>query len=284
MIRRLCYLIVTMALSSALYAQQSVTAPRDHDVYCAGMVTTVKPPSDTYIISGIGSSIRIAFNQGDLVYINRGAKQGVQVGSQFLVSRPVKEKLEMPWFVWQKSLLSAMGTTYADIGRIRVVHVEPDSSTAQIELFCEQMLRGDIVQPFVPRPAPNYKPVAKLDIFAPAASKEMAMVVTTRGFGETAYAGQVVYVNLGGAQGVKVGDYYRIFRYQGDHHSTVYQTRGQDHSVYGFGSAPGAWQWMDLPREILGEGIVLSVSPNASTVLITDSLREIFAGDYVEVE
>jgi hypothetical protein len=34
----------------------------------------------------------------------------------------------------------------------------------------------------------------------------------------------------------------------------------------------------------LGEGIVLRVGPNASTVLVTDSLREIFIGDYVELE
>ena len=167
---------------------------------------------------------------------------------------------------------------------VRVVHVDENTSTAQIDLFCEQMQRGDIVQPFAARPAPNYKPVAKLDIFAPATRKEMAMVVTSRDFGQTAYTGKVVYVNLGSTAGVKVGDYYRIFRYEGDHHGTPYQARDQATTVYGFGSAPGNWQWMDLPREILGEGMVLSVSPNASTVLITDSLREIFAGDYVEVE
>ena len=284
MIRRLSYLVVSMALSSALYAQQSVTAPRDHDIYCAGTVTSVKPSSDTYIVSGVESAVRVTFKQGDLVFINRGAKQGVQVGAEFLVSRPVKERLEAPWFVWQKGLMHAMGTIYADIGRIRVVHVDENTSTAQIDLFCEQMQRGDIVQPFAARPAPNYKPVAKLDIFAPATRKEMAMVVTSRDFGQTAYTGKVVYVNLGSTAGVKVGDYYRIFRYEGDHHGTPYQARDQATTVYGFGSAPGNWQWMDLPREILGEGMVLSVSPNASTVLITDSLREIFAGDYVEVE
>jgi hypothetical protein len=136
----------------------------------------------------------------------------------------------------------------------------------------------------VARPAPNYKPAAKLDIFARPSGKEQAMVVTTRGFGQLASAGKVVYVNLGSAQGARVGDYYRIFRYQGDRHATVYQPRGQERSVWGFGSAPAPWKWMELPREILGEGMVLNISPNASTVLITDSLREIYTGDYVEIE
>ena len=39
-----------------------------------------------------------------------------------------------------------------------------------------------------------------------------------------------------------------------------------------------------VPREVLGEGVVLRTAPNSSTVLITFSEREIFAGDYVEME
>jgi hypothetical protein len=180
--------------------------------------------------------------------------------------------------------MHAMGETWADIGRIRVVHVDENTSTAQIVLFCEQMQRGDIVQPFAARQVPSYKPASKLDIFAPSSGKEMAMVVTTRGFGQVAAAGRIVYVNLGIEQGARIGNYYRIFRYQGDRHGLAYSPRGQEHAVYGYGSAPGAWKWSDVPREILGEGIVLNVSQNASTVLITDSLREIYAGDYVEIE
>jgi hypothetical protein len=272
-----------MALSSALYAQ-TPAAPRDRDLYCAGQVTMDRPGGDTYVISGVESAIRLAFNQGDLVFINRGASQGVQVGAEFLVTRRVHEQSKTKWFSWQNDLMRAMGTAYADIGRLRVVHVEQNTSTAEITQFCEAVQRGDIVEPFVARPAPNYKPTAKLDIFAPPSGKEQAMIVTTRGFGEMVAAGKIVYVNLGGAQGVRVGDYYRVFRYQGDRHATAYQTRGQDRSVWGFGSAPAPWKWVDLPREILGEGIVLRVSQNASTVLITDALREIYAGDYVELE
>jgi hypothetical protein len=284
MIRKLTYLVASMALTSALYAQTSPTGPRDHDVYCAGTVTRTAPPTDTYIISGVESAVRILFNQGDLVFINRGSSQGVQVGAEFLVSRKVKDPSAAKWFVWQKDLMRAMGDTWADIGRIRVVHADANTSTAEIILFCEQMQRGDIVRPFTARQVPNYKPPAKLDIFAPPNSKPMAMIVTTRDFGQVTAAGKIVYVNLGTEQGARIGDYYRIVRYQGDRHSTVYTPRGQEHAIVGFGSAPGAWKWSDLPREILGEGIVLGVSPNASTLLITDSLREIYAGDYVEIE
>jgi len=44
------------------------------------------------------------------------------------------------------------------------------------------------------------------------------------------------------------------------------------------------YSWEGLPREILGEGIVLRVSGNTATVMITAVRREIYAGDYVELE
>jgi hypothetical protein len=54
--------------------------------------------------------------------------------------------------------------------------------------------------------------------------------------------------------------------------------------MYGFGSAPKRYAWNDLPREVLGEGIVLNASHNSSTVMITFNSVEIYAGDYVELE
>jgi hypothetical protein len=259
-------------------------APSQDDVYCAGIVTTEPPPMDTYVISGVESSLRIVYSTGDLVFINRGANQGVRAGAEFLVSRPMDEPLKTPWFGWQKGILRVMGQTYADVGRLRVVHAQGDVSTAEIVHSCLMMERGDIVRPFAARPAPPFKPVSALDMFAPPSGREQAMVVTTRGFGQVASAGSVVYVNLGTSQGVRVGNYFRVFRYQGGRNETVYQVRGMENRVWGFGSAPERWRWMDLPRDILGEGIVLNVSPNAATVLLTDSKREIFPGDYVELE
>jgi hypothetical protein len=110
------------------------------------------------------------------------------------------------------------------------------------------------------------------------------MVVTGTGFTQLFGKNQAVYVNLGTKQGVKIGDYFRIFRYQGSMAETVPQTSGYQYTMYGFGSAPARYEWNDLPREVLGEGIVINVSGNSSTMLLTYSTIEIYAGDYVEIE
>ncbi|MDD1679026.1 MAG: OmpA family protein, partial [Methanomicrobiales archaeon] len=79
------------------------------------------------------------------------------------------------------------------------------------------------------------------------------------------------------------GDYIRLFRFQGTRHDTAYQDRHTAYERWGFGKTPMPYHWKDLPREQLGEGIVLRSSENASTVLITSSLRDIYMGDYVEL-
>jgi hypothetical protein len=117
------------------------------------------------------------------------------------------------------------------------------------------------------------------------------MVITGKKFQQEVGRNDVVYINLGSGQGVKVGDYFRIFRYQDAHHEKAFQTRrfafdveGGLGPTFGFGSVPRKHDWDNVPREDIGEGIVLRTGPNSSTVLITFSLREIFAGDYVELE
>jgi hypothetical protein len=151
--------------------------------------------------------------------------------------------------------------------------------------------RGDVLLPFVARPEPALKPAAKLDHFAPLTGKPLAMLISSHNFLSQVGKNDFVYVNMGSAGGVKVGDYFRIFRYTGTQHENVYQTRNYAFDVdgdfgptYGYGSAGKKWDWSNVPREVLGEGVVTRTGTNSATVLITFSNREIYAGDYVELE
>jgi hypothetical protein len=146
------------------------------------------------------------------------------------------------------------------------------------------MERGDIVVPFEERPQPTFKDAGTFDHFAPISGKPVAMVVQAREHNQTGGQGTTLYVNLGTDKSVKVGDYFRVFRYQGSMAETVSQTKDYQDRLYGFGSSPGRYMWNDLPREVLGEGIVINVSRNSSTVFITYSSQTVYAGDYVEVE
>lgn len=284
-------ILMGVGLSSAQNAPAPAPAPAPplaqpdkSFVNCSGFVTDRRVPDGARLISGEQSNYKVTFAQGDYVYLNRGLNQGVKVGDEFSVVRPVKEPLNVQWFAWQNRLLNAMGTPYEDEGIVRVVNVHAKVSIAQVVFSCAYMQRGDIIRPLEERPAPPFKEAAKFDHFAPVSGKPVAMVVAMTAFAQEAGTNSTVYVNLGSGQGVKVGDYFRIFRYQGSRAEAAPQTKNYQNEMYGFGSAPERYSWNELPREILGEGIVLSVSRNSSTVLITYSTIEIYAGDYVEVE
>lgn len=280
----LCSLAVTHPAPAQETQQYTRTGPADADIYCSGVVTNQAVPTESYVISGENSRYKTTFGPGDEIYINRGAEAGVKVGDQFEVVRAIADPNNTVWFKYQPMLIRAMGTRYADIGRLKVAHVDAKTSTTEMSLACGMTLqRGDLVRPFVARPVPQFHNT-KLDPFAPPSGKKTAMVVNGKDYSELAGPGRIIYVNLGSAQGVRVGDYFRVFRYQGTHIETDYQVRDTAYKAYGFGSAPVAYEWNNLPRQVLGEGIVLRMGPNAATVLLTDVRFEIFAGDYVEIE
>ncbi|HEV2489739.1 MAG TPA: hypothetical protein VGT03_08020 [Candidatus Acidoferrales bacterium] len=254
------------------------------DVYCSGIVTTQAVPSGTQVVSGEQSDSKLTFAKGDYIYINKGSSKGVKPGDEFSVVRRVNDDTGIPWFAAQDRLLHGMGQAWADVGRIKVLIAAKNISTAQVVDSCDFMIRGDVVVPFAERPMPDIKSEKDFDRFAPPSGKPKAMVVTGKSYRIQSGNDDIVYVNLGSAQGVKVGDYFRVFRYQGNRNETVFQTPNVATEVYGYGSAPGHYKGSDLPREILGEGVVLRTSSHSSTVLITYSLREIFEGDYCELE
>ena len=282
-------LCLVILMGAGLCAAQDAPAPATQQpsysfVYCSGFVTNQKLSNEMHLISGEQSGEKITFSQGDYVYINRGSNKGVKVGDEFSVLRPVQEPMKAMWFRGQTQLMRAMGTAYEDEGRIKVVRADAKISIAQVVFSCGYMQRGDTLQSFQERPAPPYKDPGLFNHFAEPSGKATGTVVNMSDFEQLASRNHTAYVNLGAAQGVKVGDYLRIFRYQGSTREEVPQYRNLQYEMLGFGSTPERYTGRDLPREVLGEGIVLNVSANSSTVLITTATAPIFAGDFAEIE
>ncbi|HYL68310.1 MAG TPA: FlgT C-terminal domain-containing protein [Candidatus Limnocylindria bacterium] len=282
---------LVLALSATCTSAQNKgqTTTQD-DIYCSGVVTTESVPRDTYVITGEGSNVKNTFQEGDYVTFNKGANQGVKVGDQFFVVRAITDPTDVEWTKWQASIMKKLGKLWADQGRLKVVVVQPDVSIAQVQNSCNYVQRGDIVLPFTERPAPPLKSEINFDRFAPPSGKPTAMIINGRYWAQQSGTNSTVYVNLGTNQGVRIGDYFRIFRYQGTEHETAYQIKRiafeiePEFGEAGFGSVPRKWNWNNVPREVLGEGVVVRTAPNSASVLITFSLREILAGDYVELE
>jgi len=269
---------------STTQAIPTATSPDYSAIYCSNFVSSENIGDDLRLISGEQSNSKIVFSTRDLVYVSKGASQGVHVGDRFSVVRPVSDPVHVQWFKWQSKLLKAMGTIYHDAGQLKVVNVQPNVSIAEVTFACGYLERGDIVRPLQERPSPPFKPASQFDQFATASGKSVGMLVIGKEFSNVYGKFTTVYVNLGTNQGVTVGEYLRVFRYQGSTADTAVYYQDYQYKMYGFGSTPQAYKWNDLPREVLGEGIVINVGPNSSTILITYSRSDLWAGDYAEIE
>jgi len=279
--------LCTIVFASAGICSAQSAAPTQASystVYCSGFVTDQKVPDATRVVSSEQSDVKLIFSRGDYVTINRGQDKGVRVGDRYSVVRQETDPAEVNWFKWQAKLMKAMGTHYLDAGQLRIVNVQSKTATAEVTLSCDYMQRGDIALPFQERPEPAFKDASAFDHFAPISGKPVAMVVQSKDYQQSAGQGNTVYVNLGTEKGVKVGDFFRIFRYQGTLAELAPQTKDFQDRLYGFGSSPSRYRWNDLPREVLGEGVVINVSRNSSTVFVTFSSADVYAGDYIEVE
>ena len=270
-------------ISHAQQSSASSPTTTHEDVYCSGMFTTAHVPEKMEVVSGEDSLYKITFSEGDYIYLNRGSRDGVKPGDEFLVTRPTENDTYTWWFAAQPGLAHSMGQMWEDVGQIKVVVAQPKISVAQVVHSCSYMERGDIVLPYADRPIPELKSEVNFDRFAPPSGKKKGVVVAGKAYHIQSGTDDIVYINLGSKDNVKVGDYVRIFRYQSNGGDLVYQTPDMATSVHGFGSGPSI-SAKDLPRQILGEGVVLRVSPKSATVLITYSLQQIYEGDHCELE
>ena len=280
-----------VVLSGMSMQAQDAAPSFPNDVYCSGLVSTASVPSQTFVITGEESNARLTYTLGDTVYINKGSDGGAKVGDEFSLIRAEQDPSPVEWTKWQDAIFRKMGTLWVDLGRAKVVQVLPKTSIAVIDHMCDTVQRGDIAVPFAAEPTPTLKPMGEFARYAPPDGKSLAMVIVGKGFRNELGNNDVMYVNLGNTQGVHVGQYFRIFRYTGTQHETVYQTPRYAFNQqfgsgpgYGFGSVPSKYDWTTTPREVLGEGIVLRTGQNSSTVLITFATHEIYSGDYVELE
>ena len=279
-------LLTWCAAGAQAQAQSHESVERGHsateaDVLCAGMVTTEKPSDETYIISGEEADPQTVFSSGQYVYINRGSGAGVKVGDQFMVLRQSYDFLHVQFYDQEHKLSNAMGKQWDDVGRVRVVVVHPNVSIAQISYACTFVQRGDIVRPAVDYPIFPFRPLKDFDRFAPPSGKVSGRVVRAKNLRALEDRGAVVYVNV---TGVKPGDYIRFYRPTARKDSAIYQIGGMSDHVFGFGSTPQRWKPADLPREVIAEGVVLRITPSSASVLIYNPLREVFIGDYAELE
>jgi hypothetical protein len=217
------------------------------DLYCSGSIENEPPPPALWI-AGRDTERRI-LGEGDVVFLSHGRDAGIEAGAEYGIVRRGR-------VVQHPATGKDLGTLVRRMGRLRVMLSHETSATAVITMSCEDLHEGDELLPWQEIPVPMLTELPAFDRWDPTPSGgATGQIVAMRDELTAVGDGNLIYTDLGAASGIAPGDIVTLFHARTD----------------------------DLPRQNIGQAVVLTVSPVSSLVKITLAVRESGIGDAVEV-
>jgi hypothetical protein len=281
-----------------------------NELYCGGFIQYAPAPNKLQIVGGEEEQERIVYTQGNVVYINAGANEGIRVGQEFSVVRPRGQFTSD--FSKKKGYL---GVFTQELGRLRVLDVKERVSVARVVYSCETMLLGDLLRAANERAAPFVRNEVPLNRFADPTGKQKGRIVLARDGREAPTVNDIIYIDLGTEDNIRPGDYFTIYRPTGTGNLTWNRpdeitpnaAPGFEGARYKGGKFSNKAQRVEdpnntgiygptvttpevkgrrppMPRKIVGELVILSVQQRTATAVITRVAQEVHTGDFVELQ
>lgn len=312
--------LVLFVLAASALAQKPTPTPRlivnqdtrkmpvagSNSLYCAGYVETGEVNTDNKIVGGEFEQDQHIYSQDDNLYISMGTNRGVKVGDKFAVIRP-RGRVETRW-TKKKNL----GFYVQEVGAVEVVNVKAEVSVVRVVTSCDNFLLGDLLQAIPSRTSPLFEQRPALDPFMDSSGKVSGRIFMARDGQELLGRDQIVYIDLGSEDSVKVGDYLTIYRTLGkgnivdreaDESLSAREDGFQSEEYRGgkFSNQAGrkagskaegrvittAQTKRSRPknlRNVVGEIVILNVKEKTATAVITRTRQEVHTGDSVELQ
>lgn len=161
-----------------------------------------------FAITGKQDGSHDFLGDGETVYLAGGADRGVKIGDRMVILRVATRKLMHPDPKIQKKPL---GDVVQQIGVLRVTTVNPAGSVAIIERCMDSVEVGFYAAPFV-EPA-NMVAHPRKDVIGPIPMQEpVARILYAKEDHEHTAVGEMVIIDQGSRQGLKVGDVLLVAR------------------------------------------------------------------------
>jgi hypothetical protein len=167
------------------------------DLYCDIYVQESRL-SDTRIITAERSDEKILLSDADIVFINKGKKDGLEVGQVFLV-------------VELGNRIGDYGFLAAKRGRASVIFLEDSRAAARVEKTCGRLMVGDFLVPFEEKESLLGKDLGYEPLAAPREAVGGSIIYLERDYNEIG-SGYWAIIDVGEGGGINVGQQMTIFR------------------------------------------------------------------------
>jgi hypothetical protein len=160
-------------------------------------------------IVGKKNTERLILGDGELFYLNGGSDRGLRAGDRFLLVKLVKKDLYHPE---DQNRRRPLGDILQQVGVARIMTVQGKGSVAIVEKCMDPVMVGQLLVPFT---EPSNVPLKmRTDIQDPVQVKDLAKILFTRDDHQLTGQGEMVIVDKGHSDGLKVGDVLLGIRYQ----------------------------------------------------------------------
>ena len=211
---------------------------------CSPGMVFAPPPMPLRVTGGQDSFVRRSYSPGDLLTINAGTDNGIDVGQEYYTRRVQAAE--------RRPVTRDNPATIRTSGWIRVYAVDKQMSLATVVHACDTIEVDDFLEPFV---LPQVTAAADTAGIKPQRSNYGRILLGTdrrRSFGK----GDFLIVDRGSDHGVSVGARFVIFHDKLQAENFLFD---------------------------LGEAVAVDVRPETSTLQVTVSRDALRSGDYVAI-
>jgi hypothetical protein len=249
----------------------------DVDIRCSGFITRKDSKAD-YFIANQEEESKVGLTEGDIVYLNRGRENGhVDPGTEYSIIVREGE-------VRHPITHNFVGHYYKRLGTVRLLAARDRTAIAVITMACDEIRTGyDLVPLLVATlpagPAPRFDRLAEVDTGKPS-----GYVVRNADNMRRVGTGYVVDIDLGFEDGVKPGDFLKI--YLPTEHYDKYRKVDYDYEWENrrFQSPKQRRdRGLHFPARVIGQLVILTTEKHTATAKIIYALREIEVGMPVEL-
>jgi len=256
------------------------------DLYCAGFATHERFAPGNMVAGGRSSPEQTRFGIHEMVFL---AGSGYEPGRKYAVIRDVRDRNRYEFYAGQNKALDRLGRLYAEIGQVTVTLIENGYAVATVDQACEPLVPGDTIIPIRDKGTLVIEPRSSpFPVYGIPLPPRHGRIIMASDFDYFVGTRKAVYINLGSKAGLGPGNYLRISR--------SYNPDSMPESTRISLSAP---QWDDTQRKPMkpspammkhwplrgvGELVVISVTPDSATCLVSMALEDVQVGDYVAPE
>jgi hypothetical protein len=265
----------------APHAARAVSGPPpvadDTDIRCTGYIAQREEKPEAFIADQEDEA-KLGLTEGDIVYINRGRRNGgIEPGTEYSI---VVREGEVQHPIHHRR----MGVYYNRLGTVKILAALQKISIAKITMACDEIRTGyDLVPLKVTQVPAHAEPhFNRLDV--QANGKANGYVVHVKDNTQRVGTGHIVEIDLGYDDGLAPGDYLSVFipyvpfdKYRAVHYEYTWENenyvspelRKDTKNTY--------------PPKIIGQMVVLTTEKYTASAKITYSVREIEVGAQVEL-